>query len=225
MKSIRSRIESRFESFAHVLFDHRYKMLVVMLFFVFLLAAQIPGIRMDTSTEGFLHETDPILIEYEEFRDQFGRDEMAIVAVRSENIFDIKFLEKLKNLHEDLRDNLPYLDDITSLINARNTHGKADELIVEDLFENWPANQRDLDAIARQAKQNQMYKNLLLSEDGMLTTIVLKTHTYSGQGEGTKDDLTGFYDMRSLIMMIPLKNISISRTGRIQTLLRPLGQL
>jgi predicted RND superfamily exporter protein len=194
MKSIRSRIESRFESFAHVLFDHRYKMLVVMLFFVFLLAAQIPGIRMDTSTEGFLHETDPILIEYEEFRDQFGRDEMAIVAVRSENIFDIKFLEKLKNLHEDLRDNLPDLAEITSLINARNTHGKADELIVEDLFENWPANQRDLDAIARQAKQNQMYKNLLLSEDGMLTTIVLKTHTYSGQGEGTEDDLTGFSD-------------------------------
>jgi len=194
MKSIRSRIEARFEFFAHVLFDHRYKMLVVMLLFVFLLASQIPGIRLDTSTEGFLHETDPILIEYEGFRDLFGRDEMAIVAVRSENIFDFKFLGKLKNLHEDLRNNLPYLDDITSLVNARNTHGIDDELIVENLFEKWPANKQELNVLARQAKQNPMYKNLLLSEDGKLTTIVLKTHTYSGQGGETEEDLAGFSD-------------------------------
>ena len=34
-------------------------------------------------------------IEYDVFRDQFGRDEKLMIAVKTKNIFDIGFLEKL----------------------------------------------------------------------------------------------------------------------------------
>ena len=43
---------------------------------VFALSTQLPALTMDSSTEGFLHKTDPIRIAYDEFRDQFGRDEI-----------------------------------------------------------------------------------------------------------------------------------------------------
>jgi hypothetical protein len=191
---MRNKIEALFESFAYYLFDNKYKAFISMLLFIVLLASQIPEITMDTSTEGFLHKDDPILLDYEAFRDQFGRDEMAIVALEPEKVFDIKFLKKLKALHQDLNENLPFLDDITSLVNARNTYGNKDELIVEDLLEHWPENEQELAAIEQRATQNQMYKNLLLSEDGRLTTIIIKTHTYSGQKQGPDDDLSGFDD-------------------------------
>jgi len=192
MSSIRNKIETLFESFAYFLFDNKYKIFIFMLLVIVLLALRIPGIAIDTSTEGFLHKNDSILLDYEAFRDQFGRDEMAIVAIEPEKVFDLKFLEKLKALHQDLNDNLPYLDDITSLVNARNTYGNKDELIVEDLLEHWPENEKELTAIKKKAMANQMYKNLLLSENGRLTTIVIKSLTYSGKKQPPDDDLSGF---------------------------------
>ncbi len=192
MSSIRNKIETRFESFAYYLFDNKYKIFLFFLVLIVWLASHIPGITIDTSTEGFLHEDDPILLDYEAFRDQFGRDEMAIVAFEPKKVFDGAFLKKLKTLHQDLSENLPYLDDITSLVNARNTYGNKNELIVEDLLENWPENEKELEAIKQKALANQMYKNLLLSENGRLTTIVIKTHTYSGKIESPDDDLSGF---------------------------------
>ncbi len=194
MTSIRNKIESTFEVFAYYLFDNKYKISVIMLILFTLFASQLPKLTIDTSTEGFLHPRDPILLDYESFRDQFGRDEMAIITLEPKKVFDIKFLTQLKELHKDLKENLPYLDDITSLINARNTYGDKDELIVEDLLENWPENEKELAEIEKRARNNSMYKNILLSEDGSITTIIIKTHTYSNQNEAPEDDLSGFGD-------------------------------
>lgn len=196
MSTIRNKIESLFESFAYRLFNHRFKIVFIMLIIITGFASQIPKITMDTSTEGFLHYNDPILIDYEAFRDQFGRDEMAIVALTpsspDDTIFSHDFLQQLKALHEDLAQNLPYLDDITSLVNARNTYGKTDELIVEDLLEHWPETPEDFKALENRARTNVMYKNLLLAEDREMTTIVIQTHTYSNQEGGDDQDFSGF---------------------------------
>lgn len=102
------------------------------------------GITVDTSTEGFLHEDNPVLLDYYDFRDQFGRDEKIAIAVKSNDIFSFSFLEKLKDLHNDLEENVPHVAEVTSLINARNMRGEESLLIVEDLLEEWPKTQKDL---------------------------------------------------------------------------------
>jgi len=129
-------MEKWFASLARTIYRNRLKTLFIMAVLIAAIATQIPKLTIDISMEGFLHKTDPTLIEYNNFRDQFGRDEVIIVAIRSPEIFEDSFLERLKRLHEDLRENVPYIEDITSLINARNTRGEKDELIVEDLLEN-----------------------------------------------------------------------------------------
>jgi predicted RND superfamily exporter protein len=146
---------------------------------------------VDTSTEGFLHHNDPALLAYNDFRDQFGRDEAVIIALKPDKVFDLEFLATLKRLHEDLEENVPYIDDITSLINARNTRGEGDQLIVEDLLEAWPKNQAQLPVIRQRAMSNPMYRNMLLSADGTFTTIVIRTQSYSTAGESL-DVMAGF---------------------------------
>jgi predicted RND superfamily exporter protein len=192
MIKIRKNIESLFEVFAQYLYKYKFLMLILTLIIVILFASQIVNIKIDTSTEGFLHKKDPILIDYEEFRDQFGREEVAMVVLKPAKVFDQEFLKDLKSLHNDLEENLPFLEDITSLINARNTHGKKDELIVEDLFETWPDTTAAMSEIEKRARSNEMYKNLLLSEDGLYTNIVIKTKTYSEKNKESTDDLDGF---------------------------------
>ena len=99
-----------------------------MLLLVFILAAtalsQLPKLTIDVTNEGFFHPDSDVIVNYNRFRDQYGREEVIIISIEPENIFDLSFLKRLQALHEELEDNLPYLDDITSLINARNTRGR-----------------------------------------------------------------------------------------------------
>ena len=192
MSAIRTRIEKWFERLAHIIYRHRFTTVVLMLVLSGVVISQVPKITLDTSTEGFLRNDDPALLAYNEFRDQFGRDEVIIVAVESEVVFDPVFLKKLEALHIDLDENVPYIDDITSLINARDTRGEADELIVEDFLENWPRTLAEMETLENRARSNPLYKNLLLSEDGHFTTIVIRTHSHSGGSTG--EDVLAEFD-------------------------------
>ncbi|MBW2545407.1 MAG: MMPL family transporter, partial [Deltaproteobacteria bacterium] len=197
MTTFRNKIERWFASLARIIYRNRIKTLLIMAVLIAAIATQLPKLTIDISMEGFLHKTDPTLIEYNNFRDQFGRDEVIIVAIRSPEIFEGGFLEKLKRLHQDLEENVPYVEDITSLINARNTRGEKDELIVEDLLENWPETPEEIASIRERTLDNPLYENLLISEDGTMTTIVIKTQVHSPAG-GENDVLEGFEDSGDL---------------------------
>lgn len=179
MSKIRKQIEKGFETFAHVIYRNRIKTLLLLFIFVAAIISQIPKITFDLSTEGLLHHDDPAHLEYNAFRDQFGRDEVIIVAIKPPEVFDNKFLSKLKKLHNELEEDVPNIDDITSLINARSTRGEGDELIVGELLEDWPQTDTELETLKKRTLSNPLYKNLLISEDGKFTTIIIKSNTYS----------------------------------------------
>ena len=121
--SIRWRIEARFEGWGHWVARYPARVLAIMLALSVLCIANLRNLEVDTSIEGFLLKDDPILITFNDFRDDFGRDDRALIAVRSEAIFSFAFLEKLRAFHEDLEESLIYLDEVDSLINARSTRG------------------------------------------------------------------------------------------------------
>ena len=139
------KVEHKFEHLSDFIYENKIKVIVFVLAVVIAFAAQMKNLHMDTSTEGFLHKDDPLRIEYNVFRDQFGRDEKVLIAIQSENIFTIDFLNKLNKLHKELENNLPYIDEVNSLINARNTRGTEDSLIVDDLFEELPTTNKALE--------------------------------------------------------------------------------
>jgi len=197
MTAVRNNMEKWFASLARAIYHNRLKTLFIMAVLIAAIATQLPKLTIDISMEGFLHKTDPTLIEYNDFRDQFGRDEVIIVAIRSPEIFEGGFLEKLRRLHQDLEENVPYVEDITSLINARDTRGEKDELIVEDLLENWPETPEEIVSIRDRTLDNSLFENLLISEDGTMTTIVIKTQAHSSTGE-EGDVLEGFEDSEDL---------------------------
>ncbi|MHC4993242.1 MAG: efflux RND transporter permease subunit, partial [Planctomycetota bacterium] len=161
---------------------------------ILVLAAQLPNVRFDTSTEGFLHPNDPALLDYNAFRDQFGRDDVIVLALQPPRVFDLGFLEKLRALHQRLEAEVPHLDEVTSLINARATRGSEDELLVEDLLEEWPAGPQELPAIEAWVTGNPSYRNLLISEDGRFTTVVIRPDAYSGDDGDPGDDLAAAFD-------------------------------
>ena len=194
-QTLRQRIESGFETFGGLVTGKPWIALVLSLALVGGLASQLPKMVMDTATESFLHEDDPALLAYNTFRDQFGRDELVMVAIEAPDVFAPDFLKKLAKLHRELEDGTPHLDDINSLINARNTFGRQDELLVEDLFEDWPTDAAGYEERRQRAMSNPLFENLLLSEDQKITTIVIRTSAFSSIGQTAEDALAGFDDL------------------------------
>ena len=179
----------RFGSFIH---DNPFKVLLVLVLLLAFPISHVPQIKMDTSTEGFMHDDDPVLLAYNEFRDQFGRDERVVLAIKSDNIFSLEFLKTLKDLHKELETNVPFLDEVTSLYNVRNTRGEGDKLITDDLLEPFPTTQAQVDDIKKRAMASEFYRDLLLSQDGTMTTVIIETDAYSHEGEKEVSDVDAF---------------------------------
>jgi uncharacterized protein len=191
-KNMHNKLENLMGKMGAFIYDNPFKVIVVILLLLAFPLSHVPQIKMDTSTEGFMHDDDPVLLEYNAFRAQFGRDERVIVALKSDNIFTLKFLNTLKEIHEDLETNVPFLDDITSLYNVRNTRGEGDKLITDDLLEIFPSTQEEVDVVKQQAMTSHFYKDLFISRDGKMTTIVIETDAYSHEGEKEVSDVDAF---------------------------------
>ena len=196
MKNIRLRTEQIFANWGRLVCRHRIKALVFMLLISLALMSQLPKLRVDTNSESYFKKGDQALLDYNAFRDQFGMDDLLIVGIEPPNVFDQGFLEKLRRLHRELEVKVPYLADITSLVNARNTRGEGDTLIVEDLLTDWPRSDTDLATLRQRALSNPLYVDLLISRDGTFTALILKGRARLDAGE--EDVLAGFGETASI---------------------------
>ena len=183
---LKAKIEAKFEHLAYFFYDHHMKIIPPVILVVLLSALNLFNYKFDVSTEGFLEPNDPNRVAYTQYRNQYGRDERVIVALKTDNLYDKAFLEQLHNLHEDIENKTPHIKEVTSLLNARKTTGKDDALIVEDLFESFPISDEDIAKAKAYVEQSHFYKNLIVSEDGKFTTIVIRSNTYSDIGVESK---------------------------------------
>ena len=190
----RTKTENKIELFSDWIFDNAKKTIMAIVVLVVVIGSQLPSLKVDTTTEGFLHKTDPMRVEYDVFRDQFGRDEKLMIAVKTKNIFDLGFLEKLDSFHHALESELPNIKAVDSLINARNTYGIEGELIVEPLIDSLPKNNDDLIKLKETVTNNSLYENSLYSEDFTMTTVTIDTETYSSTGASQEIESFEFDD-------------------------------
>lgn len=190
MSGLRDKAEKFFDRATDLIIRFRFVVMILMLMIAVLLSANIRNLQFDTSNEGFLRPDDPILFTYNEFRDQFGRDDMVILAIHSSDIFSFSFLNKLRELHDRIESDIDNINDINSMVNARSTRGEGDVLLVDDLLANFPASQGDLEELRSRVMSNPLYRNYLISENGLYTTLVVESDVYTSIGE--QDLFEGF---------------------------------
>ncbi len=144
-----------------------------MLLFMALLT-QLPKLQLDTSTEGFFRQDDPVLIEYERFKERFGSDKAVVLMIRPDDVFSPETLKALTSLHRELEKELPYLDEVVSLVNVTSVRGEAEKLIVEDLLKDSPETSEARQELRARVLSNPIYRDQLISEDGRLTAMVIR---------------------------------------------------
>ena len=175
LKNIKPKVEQGFYNFGLLVSAHPTKVLLLIVVTISLFATQLQHIRTDSSIEGFLNKDDQKIVTYEKFKDTFGRDQAFIISVETEEIFSQDFSNKLRNFHNDLESTVPYVKTVDSLANARYTYGEDDTLFIKDLLpEILPENPQEVLKLRDYALNSPTYRNYLISEDGKLTTVILK---------------------------------------------------
>jgi len=188
-------LETKMGTFGYFISNNPIKVIIATLILLIIPISHVPQITFDTSTEGFMHSDDPVLLEHNRFREQFGRDERIAIAIKGDHIFTLGFLRKLRALHEEIEQKVPYIDDVTSLYTVRNTRGEGDQLITDDLLEPFPMTKEDVAQIRQRAVASHFYRDLLLSRDGTMTTIIIETDAYTHKGESAQEGVDdGFED-------------------------------
>lgn len=174
MAAVHNSLENWFGKLAEFVYQRKYLVLIVMLLLTAGLASQIPKITIDTRDEGFFYDTDPALIAYNNFRDHFGQDDTFIIALQPKNGIDPEFLRTLFSLHHELEDQVPYIDEIKSLVNGRIVRAANDTLYVEKLIDHPPRTKAEFDRIVQLMGHYPLYENLLVSTDRSLVSILIK---------------------------------------------------
>ena len=77
------------------------------------------------------------------------------------------------------------------MVNARNTRGEKDTLLVDDLLAKFPEDAKAFMALRKRVMENPLYRNQLISVDGTFTSMVVESLVYSDTGN-EMDLLSGF---------------------------------
>ena len=193
MKNIKPRIDDTIYDTVRWIHRNRIKVLVINFVLIAFFGFQLTKITINTSTESYLDDDHPIFEDYRALIDQYGRGKQdLVVAVKGPDVFTIDFVTRLKRLHEAIEENVPYVVEVNSIVNARHVDSDADMLIVEKFFETWPSTQAELDLIRQRAIDNPLLVDTLYAKDFQFATILVETEGYKTSYELPVDLFEGF---------------------------------
>lgn len=156
-------------------FDHPWFSLMGMLGLTVALGAGLPSLQMDSSNESLFGAKDPTLLAYQSFQRQFGRNDVVVVAVTTDEPRSAAFMNRLGELHRDLEDSVPWLDDVTSLVNADwMASEEGGGLIVGDVGDLWPEEGNLDSARWQEIVTSPLYRDTLVSSDGSMVLLVAR---------------------------------------------------
>lgn len=192
MSTLRKTIEDKFGHLGKYLYERHRPVLIIFSVIIAVLIYQIPNVTIDTSTNAMIPADDPVRKEYNRFKEDFGREDLIFILIRSPEIFHEHFLGRLTSFHHELEEKVPYVRSVVSMINARYIFGEKDELVVEKLLYDRKSPMVTMPMLKQRVMKRPGYVNYLISEDGKYTALVVEKEVYVKTNDKEPDILKGF---------------------------------
>lgn len=145
----------------------------LLLFFIGLLTAffayHARHIQFDSSIDSLLPQGDPEKQYYDEVRQLFGSDDVAVVGIITDDVYTPRTLEKVKRLTEEFR-KIPEVKSVASLTNAKDiilSVAEEDALLIPEI----PSSAAEVENIKRKLAEMPIYLRNLVSPDGRAAAI------------------------------------------------------
>jgi hypothetical protein len=131
-------------------------------------------LEVDSSNETFFAKDDPIIVNNNEFKKIFGNEEFIFILIESNEIFSHDVLDKIKQLSNDLEENIPFCKEVTSLTNLEYMETEGYNLVINNLIgEHIPEDEEKLNEIKEKALSKKSYVDTIISKDTKKTGIII----------------------------------------------------
>jgi len=143
---------------------------LITLFFLF----QLPKTEINNDIKVFLPDDHAVKMSNNQLDDIFGENDSIVTAVKFKRgeIFSPINLETLSKLSSEL-ENIPSIDEVTSLTNVDYIEGSSEGMIVEELVEELPKNKEESRKIKDKILNWDLYEDNLYSDDFKSTQVLI----------------------------------------------------
>ena len=142
----------------------------LLLFIVLLTALGFFGFtkfQADNSEAGWFDESEEVKRNQDYFESIFGSDDAIMVLVESDDVFDVEVLDAIKRLGERLEAEVPYADELTSVMNLSISKGTEDGFEVINPFEDFST-----EGVLSDRNKFLEAKNFILSRHSLVNNLV-----------------------------------------------------
>jgi uncharacterized protein len=130
-------------------------------------------LRVDAGAERLLPEDAPARLFYDRTLRLFGSDRALVVVVGAPNVFAPGVLRRIPELTARL-EALPGVQQVVSLATAPDVRAAEDDVVVEPLLEEIPADAAGLAALRGRVLGNPLYAGSLVARDARATTFLVR---------------------------------------------------
>jgi len=135
--------------------------------------ALLPSLRINDDFDELALRNDTDFRFFERFLDQFGYDEILVVAFETEDILSRESLAFLQSLESVLAE-VPHVAKAMSLASAQDVRSDGDTIEIVKLIDRFPDTRQERDVLEQRIRTNPLYFGILASEDFRVGAIHLK---------------------------------------------------
>lgn len=149
----------------------------------------VQRIQFDVSSDSWFLDDDPLTIATKEFEEIFGNPDYVAILLEAEDVFAPETLRVIRELGEELEEEVPFADEVVSLAKMEFTHGTEDGVEIGDIVpQEIPTDPEEIEAIRRLAFSKPFLVNRLFSDDSTQAWITLRLDEYSDNWDETLGD-------------------------------------
>ena len=159
----------------------RWQILAALLAVSVLCLAGLPKFKMASDDEAWFEDWEQIKVDSDQFKEIFGSDDAIMVMVRADDVFKPEVLQGIERLGKRLEQEVPYADEVTSLMTAEIPIGTEDSIEIKNPFESGiPSDPTELEAKKQFILSRESLCDNLVSADAKETWVILSLENYEG---------------------------------------------
>lgn len=130
-----SQINSHFESFGRFQIRHRKAFLIILIVFTVIGCLGLPRLKLTNGEEDWFDNWDQVKMNQDHFESIFGSTDSLLAFIKADDVFDPEVLDAIDRLGEEILQNVPYVESVTSLMSLSVPIGTEEGFEVFNPFE------------------------------------------------------------------------------------------
>ncbi len=159
--------------FAESVVKFRWIIIITALVLTIVLGYQVKNLKINSDVLSSLPDDDPAASLYKKVGTQFGGNDMGMIVLETDDIFNAEVLQHVKQITDSIKitHGISTVTSITNIIDIKNDNGGIDIGRLVDEY-NLPKSKEQLDSLKAYVFSKDMYKGAIVSDDGTATLIM-----------------------------------------------------